>query len=229
MKKLTTLTGGALAHPKESHSDILIQHKNEPRIDSRLFARRVGIKHKSLFELIQRHKKELRELGTLPFQTETCAHATGATVSKYVPLNENQFDYLCRVVRGRDPEAMKRLKLDVTKSLAKRRAAEPIRREYLPGYHESRDGLKALGAERHHYINLARAENRVIGLSDGERGSADEQQLGLLVVMQKIELAAFDEAVRNGLSPGDAVREVARRMDAFASLITSSPALEVRS
>ena len=93
---------------------------------------------------------------------------------------------------------------------------------------ESRDGLKALGAQRHHYINLARAENRVAGLSDGERGTADEQQLGLLVVMQKIEQAAFNEAVRNGMSPGDAVREVARRMDAFASLITSSPVLEIR-
>ncbi len=34
----------------------------------------------------------------------------------------------------------------VTKAFAHRRAAEPIRREYLPGYHESRDGLKALGA-----------------------------------------------------------------------------------
>ncbi|MGK3687148.1 hypothetical protein ACSLPA_33150, partial [Escherichia coli] len=39
---------------------------------------------------------------------------------------------------------------------------------------------------------------------------------------QKIEQAAFNEAVRNDMSPGDAVREVARRMDAFASLITSS-------
>lgn len=229
MKKLTTLAGGALSHPKESSSDIFIQHKSEPRIDSRLFAKRVGIKHKNLYALIQKHKPELRELGTVPFQTETCSHATGATTLKFALLNEGQFDYMCRFVRGRDPEAMKALKLDVTKALMKRRAAAPIRREYLPGYHESRDGLKALGAQRHHYINLARAENRVAGLSDGERGSADEQQLGLLVVMQKIEQAAFDEAVRNGLSPGDAVREVARRMDAFASLITSSPALEVRS
>lgn len=227
-KKITAFIGSGQTHTESSRTEILVQHKQEARIDSRLFARRIGIKHKSLYELIQKHKKELRELGTLPFQTETCTHATGATVLKYVPLNENQFDYLCRVVRGRDPEAMKRLKLDVTKAFSKRRAAEPIRREYLPGYHESRDGLKALGAQRHHYINLARAENRITGLSDGERSTADEQQLGLLVVMQKIEQAAFNEAVRSGMSPGDAVREVARCMEAFASLITSSPALEVR-
>lgn len=239
MKKLTTLTGGTLAHPKESHSDILIQHKNEPRIDSRVISERAGIQHESLIATIKKHQVRLRELGTLPRQTvnefpDLKSEKSNRKVKRGRPeisylLNEAQLDFIMRIVRGRDAEQMNQFKLDVTKSFAKRRAAEPIRREYLPGYHESRDGLKALGAERRHYINLARAENRVIGLSDGERGTADEQQLGLLVVMQKIEQAAFDEAVRNGMSPGDAVREVARRMDAFASLITSSPALGVRS
>ncbi|MGC6745632.1 hypothetical protein ACP0HM_19640 [Escherichia coli] len=31
---------------------------------------------------------------------------------------------------------------------------------------------------------------------DGERRSATEQQLGVLIVMQKIEQAAFDEAIQ---------------------------------
>lgn len=185
-----------------------------------------GLNTKNLYALIQKHKKELRELGSLPFQTETSKRETGGTVIKFTLLNSDQFDYLCRNVRGRDPERMKQFKLDVTKAFARKRAVAPVRREYLPGYHESRDGLKALGAQRHHYINLARAENRVAGLMDGERSTADEQQVGLLVVMQKIEQAAFDEAVRNGMSPGDAVREAARRMDALAGLITSVPTLE---
>lgn len=220
-----TLTGQGIAQPKASQSDILIMRNQEPRIDSRVFSSRVGIKHKNLYALIQSHKKELRELGTLPFQTETCAHATGATVAKFALINADQFDYLCRFVRGRDADRMRQFKLDVTKAFSKRRAAEPVRREYLPGYHESRDGLKALGAERHHYINLARAENRITGLADGERRSATEQQLGVLIVMQKIEQAAFDDAIRSGMTPTDAVREVSRRMDAFAELMSSSPAL----
>ncbi|MDH2123784.1 Rha family transcriptional regulator [Pantoea brenneri] len=226
-KKITAINGRGIAHPENNQALILTQHKQESRVDSRLFAQRVGIKHKNLYALIQNHKSELRELGTLPFQTETCAHATGATTLKYSLLNEHQFDYLCRIVRGRDAAGMKRLKLDVTKAFAQRRAAEPIRREYLPGYHESRDGLKALGAKQHHYINLARAENRVAGLGDGERRNASEQQLGVLVVMQKIEQAAFEEAIRNGLTPTEAVREVARRMDMFASLMTAAPAVGV--
>ncbi|MDS1617166.1 hypothetical protein QPL30_09045 [Escherichia coli] len=208
-------------------SDILVQHRQEARIDSRLFAERIGIKHKNLYSLIQKHKTGLRELGTLPFQTERLkTRQNGEREHKFALLNSDQFDYMCRIVRGRDVERMNRFKLDVTKAFAKRRAAEPIRREYLPGYHESRNGLKALGAERHHYINLARAENRIAGLAVGERNSAEEQQIGLLVVMQKIEQAAFDEALQKGKTPTEAVREVARRMEAFASLMTSSPALE---
>lgn len=236
MKKLNTPHGAGIAQPETSQKEILVQHKQEARIDSRVISERAGIQHESLVATIKTHQSKLRELGTLPRQTMNefpdlksgkPSRKRGRPEVSYL-LNEPQLDYIMRVIRGRDPERMNRFKLDVTKAFTQRRAAEPIRREYLPGYHESRDGLKALGAQRHHYINLARAENRVAGLSDGERGTADEQQLGLLVVMQKIEQAAFDEAVRNGMSPGDAVREVARRMDAFASLITSSPALGVR-
>lgn len=233
MKKLTALTGCGQTHPESSQNEILIQHKQEARIDSRVISQRAGIQHESLVATIKTHQSKLRELGTLPRQTmkELPDLKSGKSNRKrgrpeisYL-LNEAQLDYIMRVIRGRDPERMNQFKLDVTKAFSKRRAAAPIRREYLPGYHESRDGLKALGAQRHHYINLARAENRVAGLSDGERGTADEQQLGLLVVMQKIEHAAFDEAVRNGMSPSEAVREVARRMDTFANLITSAPVM----
>lgn len=222
----TPVQGKSLVRPENRQPDILVQHKQEPRIDSRLFAERIGIRHKNLYALIQKHKAGLRELGTLPFQTETCNHSTGAAVNKFALLNSDQFDYMCRIVRGRDNERMNRFRLDVTKAFAKRRADEPVRREYLPGYHESRNGMKALGAKRHHYINLARAENRITGLADGERGSATAHQLGVLIVMQKIEQAAFEEAVCNGLTPTGAVREVSRRMEAFASLMSSTPFLE---
>ncbi len=225
------IPGQGQTHPMADRGDILIQHKQEARIDSRVISVRAGIQNESLVATIKSHQGKLRELGTLPYQTMKefpdlksgkSSRKRGRPEASYL-LNEPQLDYLMRVIRGRDPERVNQFKLDVTKAFTRRRAVEPIRREYLPGYHESRDGLKALGAQKHHYINLARAENRVAGLGDGERGGADEQQLGLLVVMQKIERAAFDEAIRNGMSPGEAVREVARRMDAFAALITSSP------
>lgn len=215
--------------------DILVNHRQEPRIDSRVISDRAGIQHESLTATIKTHIKNLRELGALPRQSVKeypdlksgkSPRRRGRPEVSYL-LNEPQLDYLMRVIRGRDPARVNQFKLDVTKAFAKRRAAEPVRREYLPGYHESREGLKALGAEKHHYINLARAENRVTGLMDGERRSATEQQLGVLIVMQKIEQAAFDEAIQNGLSPTDAVREVSRRMEAFAALMSTAPTLGV--
>lgn len=221
MKQRNPIQGRGFLHPENSTPDILVQHKQESRIDSRLFAERIGIKHKNLYALIQKHRAGLRELGTLPFQTETCNHSTGATINKFALLNGDQFDYMCRIVRGRDTRRMNQFKLDVTKAFAKRRASEPFRREYLPGYHESRDSLKALGAEPRHFINLARAENRLTGLSGGARSVVDEQA-GLLVALQKIEQAAFTEAAHAGLSPTEAVREAVRRMNAFSALLSVS-------
>ncbi|MBJ2111113.1 Rha family transcriptional regulator [Proteus terrae] len=220
-----SLIADGFAHPEINQESILVQHRTEPRIDSRLFATRIGIKHKNLFELVKKNAKNLRQFGTLPFQTETCSHSTGASINKYALLNENQFDFMCRIVRGRNHELMTQFKLDVTKAFSKKRAAEPIRREYLPHYHESRDALRDLGAEKYHYINLARTENRLTGLLTGERASADEQQLGLLVCMQKIERAAFQDAINAGLSPDQALREVSKRIEQFASLM--SPTMRI--
>ncbi|EKL0021331.1 hypothetical protein PP664_000740 [Salmonella enterica] len=228
--------GRGLLHPENSQVDILVLHKHEPRIDSRVISERAGIQHESLSSTIKKHQQQLRELGTLPrhslkefsdLKSGKSGRKRGRPEISWL-LNEPQLDYTLRIVRGRDTGRMNQFKLDVTKAFAKRRAAEPVRREYLPGYHESRGSLKALGAKQHHYINLARAENNVAGLMSGERQGADEQQLGLLVVMQKIEQAAFEEAIQNGMTATDAVREVARRMNAFAGLMTSSPVLEVR-
>ncbi|WP_192941017.1 Rha family transcriptional regulator [Morganella morganii] len=225
-KKNNSLIAGGFAHPEISSETILVQHKTEPRIDSRLFAKRIGIKHKNLFELVKKNTKNLRQFGTLPFQTERLnTEQLGSREHKYALLNESQFDFMCRIVRGRDHEKMTQFKLDVTKAFSKKRAADPIRREYLPHYHESRDALRDLGAEKYHYINLARTENRLTGLLTGERASADEQQLGLLVCMQKIEQAAFQDAIDSGLSATQALREVSKRIEQFASLM--SPAARI--
>ncbi len=42
----TPVQGQGFVRPETSMSDILVRHKAESRIDSRLFAERIGIKHK---------------------------------------------------------------------------------------------------------------------------------------------------------------------------------------
>ncbi|HCM62810.1 MAG TPA: hypothetical protein DIT05_09725 [Morganella sp. (in: Bacteria)] len=223
MEKINALTGSGQTHSEISPEAILVQHKTEPRIDSRLFAKRAGLQHRSLYKLIKNNIKQLREFGSLPsFEIAAVKEKglRGVKHNRYYLINESQFDFVCRIVRGRNHEQMTQFKLDVTKAFSKKRAAEPIRREYLPHYHESRDALRDLGAERHHYINLARTENRAAGLLTGERHSADDQQLGLLVCMQRIEQAAFQDAMSAGLSPTQALREVSKRIEQFAMLMS---------
>lgn len=213
-------------HPENSSTNILVQHNREPRIDSRLFAERVKVTHEAIVKLVKKYRRQLRELGSLPgFEIDSVKKAGGRGTKhkRYWLLNEPQFDFLCRFIRGRDQVATVDFKLDVTKAFANRRAVEPVRREYLPGYHESRDSLKALGAKQHHFINLARAENRLTGLSGGARSVVDEQT-GLLVALQKIEQAAFTEAAHAGLSPTEAVREAVRHMNAFSALLSVTDA-----
>lgn len=48
----------------------LVVVEAEPRVDSRLIARRLGIKHKNTFELIKRHQERFENFGLLTFETE---------------------------------------------------------------------------------------------------------------------------------------------------------------
>jgi hypothetical protein len=47
-------------------------------IDSRIIAKGLNINHKSLMETIREYKKDLEDLGTLPFETAVSKHSTGA-------------------------------------------------------------------------------------------------------------------------------------------------------
>ncbi|WP_052130758.1 Rha family transcriptional regulator [Erwinia typographi] len=95
-------------------TEILVQHRKEARIDSRVISQRAGIQHESLMATIKRHQKELEVMGDLP--RNTCGIGLGRPRVNYL-LNEAQFDYIHRIIRGRDAEAMKKLKVDVTKAL----------------------------------------------------------------------------------------------------------------
>ena len=201
------------------NNDIELVQSKEPRIDSRLVAKEMGIKHKNLYELISKHKKALREFGTIPFQTETWNHRTGANKVKFALLNENQFDLISRIARGKNHKQIIDFKVRVTKAFANSREREKVKREYLPFYHQSRYALSMMqGVKKYHYINLAKAENRFTGLYSGERQTANEQQLGGLIILQQIESAVFNEID----NPTEAIREVGRRINALSDLIATN-------
>lgn len=55
-----SLIADGFAHFEINQESILIYHRVEPRIDSRLFAKCISIKHKNFFKLVKKNAKSLR-------------------------------------------------------------------------------------------------------------------------------------------------------------------------
>ena len=82
---------------------IQIQIKNEPRIDSRLIADSLGVKHKTTHELITRYQDRLKRFGVVPFKTEKPPEGSaGGRPERYAMLNENQTYLLLTFSRNTD-------------------------------------------------------------------------------------------------------------------------------
>jgi len=65
--------------------------KGEARVDSRIIANELGIKHINFIETLNKYESELKELGQLPFKTEVgYRQQGGGNPQKYALLNEDQ-------------------------------------------------------------------------------------------------------------------------------------------
>ena len=61
--------------------------KAEPRVDSRLLAKQLGIKHPNLFAMLKTHKTDFEEFGRVMFQTRPLPSGQR---EKIALLNEDQ-------------------------------------------------------------------------------------------------------------------------------------------
>ena len=52
----------------DAHPLVLVPTKTEHRVDSRLLARQLGTKHKSVMALIDRYAERIKAFGQLPFR-----------------------------------------------------------------------------------------------------------------------------------------------------------------
>lgn len=88
--------------------------EQEPRVDSRLMAQRLGIKHKNFVELIVKYESDISDFGILPFQTEISGVGQP---QKYALLNEDQSVFVLTLSRNSDQVI--RLKKELTKLFRK--------------------------------------------------------------------------------------------------------------
>lgn len=84
----------------------------EPRVDSRLIAKRMGVDHRSTYRLLTRFKAQLEELGLLRFEIAKVG-AMGRP-EKFAHFNEDQAIFLLTLTRN--TPGVVALKLDLTKA-----------------------------------------------------------------------------------------------------------------
>src|SRR6266480_20461 len=80
----------------------IVMLNGENRIDSRLVAKSLGIKHSNLMATIHKYKDRIERLGALLFQTESLKHGSyrGSSQTKYAMLNENQAIFISNLSRN---------------------------------------------------------------------------------------------------------------------------------
>lgn len=99
---------------------VIVELNGENRIDSRLVAGSLGIKHKAFSETLGKYREDLEELGQLPFQTEVVnGHQGGGNPAKYAMLNEDQAIFASTL--SRNTRQVVDFKLALTKAFAQAR------------------------------------------------------------------------------------------------------------
>ncbi|MDR5171576.1 Rha family transcriptional regulator [Methylobacillus flagellatus] len=171
---------------------IHIQIKSEPRIDSRLIADSLGVKHQNTYELIKDYKSDFEQLGIIRFQTGEIKGR--GQPGRYAMLNEDQAYLL--LTYSRNTAKVRALKVKLVQAFRDaRKALESHQTEYLPGYHAMHDELAHLDANsRHIHMNFNRLVNKAVGIGAGERSSLPFPHKSMLVAAQFIAASAAHSA-----------------------------------
>lgn len=167
---------------------IHIQVKAEPRIDSRLIADSLGIKHQNTYELIKDYKSDFEQLGVIRFQTGEIKGR--GQPERYAMLNEDQAYLL--LTYSRNTAKVRALKVKLVQAFRDaRKALETHQTEYLPGYHAMHDELAHLDASsRHIHMNFNKLVNKAVGIGAGERSTLPFPHKSMLVAAQFIAASA---------------------------------------
>lgn len=172
----------------------LLIHKDEARIDTRIMAPTLGVKHRSLFALVLVHKDDFAELSKVRFQI---ASLPSGQSEKFALLTEDQAYLL--LAYSRNTAQARALKVKLVRAFGEaRRAAQMRGAEYLPTYHALRDAIHARAAgspnEKFVHMNVNRLVNKVAGIEAGQRARADIPQQSLLIVAQAVAAQAIGRA-----------------------------------
>ena len=164
-----------------------------PRVDSRLLAQHMDVKHRSTFKLIAEHQQDFEVFGKVRFEIAALPGSATGQKERFALLNEDQAYLL--LTYSRNTITVRALKVNLVRAFsAARKAAQQHQTEYLPSYHLAHNALKGLApdAQRQQYLhmNVNKLLNQVAGIESGKRGMAQQGSLALLTVGQLLTAQA---------------------------------------
>jgi phage regulator Rha-like protein len=175
---------------------------NEPRIESKLIADGLGVKHRYLVDQIEKYQDRLRALGILRFETSKINRGRGRP-ERLVYLNENQCYAL--VTLSKNTERVVDLKFALVSAFSEIREGLAAVTDYLPSYREAHEKLAQLvelnGSsvpESIHHINLEKMINKALGIPSGSRKQLPPALRSAIAVAEGISSAACEEALKKG-------------------------------
>lgn len=189
---------------------ILIQSiGQELRTDSRLLARFLDHRHRTILEAIDKYIEQFQELNPIPFQTEKGNPLPTGGFSKsvrYALLNESQCYFLLTLMRNNERVVQAKLQLvkafeDARKQLAIRDNARSEGKVVRRG---ETDAIKSLvayasangsGAAEKYYVAITKMTNTFLGIESGQRQSLDADTLKKLSTVESV----VDIAIRDGI------------------------------
>ena len=202
--------------------------KGEARVDSRLIAPELGIKHQSLIETIRRYQTELEQFGSLPFQTGARKRkTTGGVIEKYVLLNENQANFLMTL--SRNTHQVVKLKMRIVAAFGRFREHQQTLEDYLPLHASFQQTVKELVDAAHEagsttpdqffYANFNRLINSTFGLKSNERHAIPPGLRVYVTTAIALVQQVLQESLASGLNHKQAYALAKQRLIAYVNTI----------
>ena len=192
----------------------------ETRIDTRLIANLLDIRHKNVLALISKYQEDFEEFGFIAFQTRKVKK--GRPI-KFALLNRSQSELL--LTYSDNTFESRKLKIALIKAFDKARSALELSNNYLPFSHEAHDSLQALvdnsGSTTPpaiHHMNFEKLINKHFGLSAGSRSEQPAEIKLMIGAAMALSDRIYKQALANGQNHKQGYQSVKKALEQHSFL-----------
>lgn len=206
---------------------IEVSAKEEPRVDSRLLADRLGNQHATVIRLIDEYKNDFESLGVLRFKIDKPgAKSKGGRPEKLAMLTEDQAYFLLTL--SRNSRKVRSLKIELVKAFARFRQNRQTEADYIPYYSELHDAVKTLADHAHQHgsmtderlfhINFNKLINKTFRLEAGQRQCLPGHLRAMVTAANLVAKNAIEGAILAGLDHHQAYAAAKHAVQSLAAI-----------